>query len=187
MADSLIKAKKFLKESHEALVKDRFDAEDGCWEMKAAYNLAMSAEFVMKGLLYGEGIMPAKMHQHLMLVAACQYYHIKIPLEFDSEAELLKDFESSSRYDSDFELDAEEFEYVYGIVSRFVNFTWNRVVPVIVLELQKYTPPSVVNADMSMRTFKEHIKFLPKVTFKECVDAQELWRRVKSKNNQRRR
>lgn len=177
----MIKSKMALSDADEAYKRDRLNDNYGTWEVKAAYNLSMAVEYVLKALMYGEGVLPLKLHQPEMLIAACQYYKVSVPKSVENIAGILREFESASRYDADFDLDEGEFIDVYNIADKYISKVWNTVVPLIVAELQKYTPPSIVNADMSIRLFKQNIRYLPEVDFKDCVDSAEIWRRVKSK------
>lgn len=102
-----------------AISKDYYMAFD------AAFELAMSAEYMLKALLAKNGNDISETHDHIRLIDICGRNGIKIPSEIRSYGSVLKEYQQKCRYDEEYDFDKIEFEYVEKIVEKYINILLN--------------------------------------------------------------
>lgn len=87
----------------------------------AAFQLAMSSEYLLKALLEGKSIDYTHTHSHKMLITECGKAGIKIPSEIRSIASILKSYQDCTRYNSDYIVYQDELEDCFNIVKKYIN------------------------------------------------------------------
>ena len=89
-----------------------------------AYQLALTAEYLLKGLSYANGITPPNTHNHKLLASVLGKKNISLPMDFRRKLPVLYDYQCTTRYDSTVEVDKDELLDATDAVERYLKLVW---------------------------------------------------------------
>lgn len=121
---------------------------------KAAFNMSMSGEFLLKALLYEKTGDKPEVHNHMRLANLCGAAGVKLPKKFRAYLDDLVEFEANTRYKETYTTSNKVFDEVYEVLEDTLlridnNSKYNRLLkelPAAVVENWEGTPAQLVKA-----------------------------------------
>lgn len=128
----------------------------------AAFNLAMAAELLLKHLLLSNGAEPSQTHKHKLLLNECGEHKITVPKEFRQLTPQLYYWESSTRYEADISVTADEVRYGHRVVEDFMKIVYDQFMKEAYRQLSVLLSPQELEGQTSEQVVLSHLDQLEK-------------------------